>query len=184
MYYRVTETYDDKLYTDATVTNMYDVIPFNVTLPEKIGNKFPILQLDLDSDLRPNDYFKSGPFVIVSSKMKAILEIFNAEYEFFDVVITSDKITYPKGDYFFAHLLCAIDFINKKQSIYKPYDSNDAFIEKVERLIINERSLNGSPVAMLKNCFENITIYQDKLVEKLIKESVLGIEHEKLTSEI
>lgn len=32
MYYRVTETYDDKLYTDATVTNMYDVIPFNVTL--------------------------------------------------------------------------------------------------------------------------------------------------------
>ncbi|WP_105619613.1 hypothetical protein [Cronobacter sakazakii] len=96
MYYRVTETYDDKLYTDATVTNMYDVIPFNVTLPEKIGNKFPILQLELDSDLRPNDYFKSGPFVIVSSKMKAILEIFNAEYEFFDVVITSDKITYPR----------------------------------------------------------------------------------------
>ncbi|ELY2651593.1 imm11 family protein [Cronobacter sakazakii] len=184
MCYRVTETYDDKLYTDSTVTNMYDVIPFNVTLPEKIGNKFPILQLELDSDLRPNDYFKSGPFVIVSSKMKAILEIFNAEYEFFDVVITSDKITYPKSDYFFAHLLCAIDFINKKQSIYKPYDSNDAFIEKVERLIINERSLNGSPVAMLKNCFENITIYQDKLVEKLIKESVLGIEYEKLTSEI
>lgn len=140
--------------------------------------------MELDSDLRPNDYFKSGPFVIVSSKMKAILEIFNAEYEFFDVVITSDKTTYPKGDYFFAHLLCAIDFINKKQSIYKPYDSNDAFIEKVGKLIINERSLNGSPVAMLKSCFENITIYQDKLVEKLIKESVLGIEYEKLTSEI
>ncbi|EGT5683607.1 hypothetical protein AGJ32_20090 [Cronobacter turicensis] len=184
MYYRVTETYDDDLYTDATVINMEDVMSFRVTIPQKLGNSFPLLHLKLDSDLRPNDYFKSGPFVIVSSKMKAILESFNAEYEFFDVVITSDKTTYPKGDYFFAHLLCAIDFINKKQSIYKPYDSNDAFIEKVEKLIINERSLHGSPVAMLKNCFENITIYQDMLVEKLIKESVLGMEYEKVTSEI
>ncbi|WP_105624573.1 hypothetical protein [Cronobacter malonaticus] len=96
MYYRVTETYDDDLYTDATVINMEDVMSFRVTIPQKLGNSFPLLHLKLDSDLRPNDYFKSGPFVIVSSKMKAILESFNAEYEFFDVVITSEKNTYPR----------------------------------------------------------------------------------------
>ena len=94
MYYRIKEIYDDNLYTDATVTNMNDVMPFNVTLPEKLGTNFPVLQLELDSDLRPNDFFKSGPFVIVPSKMKKILESVRADYEYFDRIITSDTATY------------------------------------------------------------------------------------------
>ncbi|EOL8947296.1 hypothetical protein NNQ28_00900 [Cronobacter dublinensis] len=182
MYYRVAEAYDDDLHTDATVTNMNDVMFFNVTLPEKIGSNFPLLQLELDSDLRPNDYFNSGPFVIVSLKMKRILESVGADYEYFDVIITSDTATYPKGDFFFAHLLCEIDFLNKEKSVYTPYESNNAFIERIEKVVIDEKRMGGAPAAMLKNCFENVTVYQDKLVDKMIQESITGVEYKKIKS--
>ncbi|EOU9605671.1 hypothetical protein QMT25_08340 [Cronobacter dublinensis] len=182
MYYRVAERYVDDLHTDVTVTNMNDVMSFNVTLPEKIGSNFPLLQLELDSDLRPNDYFNSGPFVIVSLKMKRILESVGADYEYFDVIITSDTATYPKGDFFFAHLLCEIDFLNKEKSVYTPYESNNAFIERIEKVVIDEKRMGGAPAAMLKNCFENVTVYQDKLVDKMIQESITGVEYKKIKS--
>ncbi|MDV5354588.1 hypothetical protein QM201_06670 [Enterobacter asburiae] len=180
MYYRIKETYDDKLYTDATVTNMNDVMLFNVTLAEKLGSNFPVLQLELDSDLRPNDFFRSGPFIIVSAKMKKILESVRADYEYFDVIITSDTATYPKGDFFFAHLLCGIYFLNKEESVYTPYESNDAFIERIEKVVIDEQKMGGAPAAILKNCFEDVTVYQDKLVDKMIQASISGVEYEKL----
>lgn len=42
--------------------------------------------------------------------------------------------------------------------------------------------MGGAPAAMLKNCFENVTVYQDKLVDKMIQESITGVEYKKIKS--
>lgn len=62
MYYRIEESYDKVFYTDVTVTNMYDVMNYKVTLTDSLGSSFPQLDIIVDLERKLCDFLKSTFF--------------------------------------------------------------------------------------------------------------------------
>lgn len=110
MYYRIEESHDEVFYTDATVKNMNDVMNYKVTLTNNLGSKFPLLNVMVNSDHKPCDFFKSGPFLIISSNLKEIFESYKCKLEYYDVTLDHHSEFYNIGNYYFAHLVCEKNF--------------------------------------------------------------------------
>ena len=173
MYYRIEESYDEVFYTDATVTNMNDVMNYKVTLTNSLGSKFPLLNLIVNSEPKPCDFFKSGPFLIISSNLKKIFESYKCKFEYYDVTLEHHDIFYNIGNYYFAHLVCEKNFLDENNS---SYSLDGEYFDDIEKIAIEECALDNEPIACLSKSFENIVVVREDLANNMGCEKINGIE--------
>lgn len=171
MYYVIEETYEDEYYTDAVVENIQEILDYKVSLPEKLGNNFPRLMVKVISKNKPTDFFMSGPILIVSKELKDIFDRFNSKIEYFPVSLIHKKTTY-ENSFYFAHVLCDMDFIDKEKSIYT---MDRGYFDEIEKLVINEDILNNEPIVILTKSFLRVLIINEELFKEINKLSITGI---------
>lgn len=181
MYYRIRESYEEDSYTDATVTNMRDIMHFKVTSTLELGKSFPVLNVKVDSENSPGDYFMSGPFLIISSEVRNIFDKHNCKFEYFDVVVNHNGNVIEQGCFYFAHILCEKSFIDKDESIYS---LDDDYIDEISKLVINNDSIAEESIVSLAKSFELVLIVNESLANEIIEKKITGVELERVCSKI
>lgn len=123
------------------------------------------------------DYFTSGPYLLVSERLRYLFITLNAKFEYYPVNIINKTKKCINPKYYYAHLLSESDFINKANSIYETFEYNPEYINEIEKLIVNKNT--DITVSYLTKCIDrSFMLINENVAKKLLENKITGIELE------
>lgn len=159
-------------YTRAAILNAKALAGVKLTAGFSLVGHLPEISLDIISDYPPADYFNAGPLFVVSERLRGLLESANAAIEYHPVVLFKDGHEIHGGGYCFANLLKKIDCFNFEKSIYT---MDGEFIDKIQRLEIDESKADGNPLFRLARSFDVITLASQDLRDTVLGAGITGV---------
>lgn len=115
-----------------------------------------------------NDFFLSGPLLIVSETLKGVLELADANCEFIEVAV-SPKARSGKRTFFFCNTLECIDCIDHKRGKYTFWDEprfRDR-VKTIRKLAINDAKARGHGLFRLSKGGEFIVCASESLARRV-----------------
>jgi hypothetical protein len=163
---------NEKVYTRAVIENPKSLAGKKLTSGLPLAGQLPELRMELTKKYPPADYFHAGPIFIVSERMRVLLESKQANIEFHSITLLRAGQEINAGRYFFANLLEKVDCIDRDKSEYK-LDAD--FIDKIEKLVIDDTKANSKPLIRLAKTYDVITLASQELADAVVASGMTGI---------
>ena len=144
---------------------------------DPFGNNFPHTSVTIKSSDPPCDYFETGAMIIVSERLKNVLNEFCIHAEFFKIKIIFKNIIYTDQDIYFCHILDCIDCFDYEKSIFTLHDKlgfTDR-IKSVSRLVIDEDKTSSCHLFRIAKGAEYIICASDILAAELLANHFSGM---------
>jgi hypothetical protein len=154
----------------ATVDNLRDIYDYKLTVGEMLGSNFPKLRLQLDDDGKPADYIESGPMLIISEKLKKIMETLNCLVEYHPVELRHKDGSSAAENYFLANILLHLDFLDQRAV----YTMEDDCIDEIESLVVDDDKVEGVNLCYLKNAYDAVLLASDRFAILCRDQNVTG----------
>jgi hypothetical protein len=127
------------------------------------------VQTNLDIGLP--DYWICGPLIMVSSKLKSIIESHKAEVEFLPAQIHCRGRTV--GGNHCVHFLKVIDCIDAARTVAS---LRDGWFEDIEKLALDESRAGDSPLFVVDRTFRRIVCVGSRLASHLREAKLTGMQ--------
>ena len=163
---------NEPVYTRASIENAKDLKGIRITACEPLAGVLPELRVAVTSDYPPADYFNAGPLMLVSERLKSVLLEHGARAEFLAVVLTRNGKPLDFGSYYVFNLLGKVDCLDYERAVYQ---MDGEFVDKIERLAIDEGKAQGHAVCRLDRCFDVITAADQKLAQAIQGQGLTGM---------
>lgn len=174
MHYVIRTNLDEpNLVVRATVMSMDALKGKRLTTGASFGNTFPRLELQLDQEGEAADFFESGPLLIISDKMKDILNGLGCAVELNDVdLIDVDGIP-SKMAYYVVNILDSVECLDYEHSVY---EMDEDYIDQIDTLVIDEEKAGNTHLLRLKNSYDNIILASEELMKLCRGARVTGVQ--------
>ena len=163
---------NEKTYTRAAIENPKSLSGRKLNSGLPLSGQLPELRMEVVTEHPPADYFSAGPLFLVSARMRDLLESKRANVEFHPVVLLRGGREFNAGCYFFANLLDKVDCLDREKSEYK---MDGEFIDKIEKLVIDDAMVNSKPLFRLANSYDVITLVSQELADAIIASGMTGV---------
>lgn len=157
----------------ATIVNMEALRGVKRTAGASFGGSFPRLKLRLDDEGEAADFFESGPFIVISKRMRAILSELGCVVEYHGIDLVRIDGAPHKDGYCIANIVAAIDCFDYRRAIY---EMDGDYIDRIDVLAIKEELAGDAPIFRLKNSYDNIVFAGESLVARCRDGSISGVE--------
>jgi hypothetical protein len=131
----------------------------------------PVVKVDTDLDIGLPDYWSCGPLIVVSSRLKAILEAHKSEVEFLPAEIHCRGRTV--GGNHLVHLLKVIDCIDAARTVASLRDGR---FEDIEKLALDESRTEDSPLFLVDRTVRRIVCVGSQLASHLREAKLSGVQ--------
>ena len=163
---------NEPVHTRATVLNIKALAGINLTGGHPLLGQLPVITLEIVSDYPPADYFNAGPLFVVSERLRKLFEVVGVPVEYHPVVLhnkTQEKIF---AKYFFANIIDKVDCFDFENSVYT---MDGEFIDKIQKLEIDESKTAGRALFRLARSFDVITFASQKLQDAVFEAEITGV---------
>ena len=163
---------NEQTYTRAAIENPKSLSGKKLTSGLPLSGQLPELRMEVVTEHPPADYFSAGPLFLVSARMRDLPESMLANSEFHPVVLLRRGQELKPGGYYFANLLDKVDCLDRNKSKYK---LDGEFIDKIEKLVIDDAKTNSKPLFRLANSYDVITLVSQELADAIISSGMTGV---------
>jgi len=142
-----------------------------------LADRFPLTTVEIETDSIPDDYIEAGSLIIVSGRLKVVMEEMGVHAEFIRLRMTRDGKEYTNQEFYFCNILDCVDCFDYKRGVFK-FCSKPGFtseIDSVERLAIDEAKAASHVLFRLGNGLEYIICVSDALAERLKASGYVGM---------
>ena len=103
-------------YTQADNLSIDDDAFWNLLTCKSLKPGFPETTIAIRSESPPTDYFEVGSMIVVSQRLKQLLENVQAKAEFFKLNVQSDREDFAGIEYYCCNVLECVDCIDYSRS--------------------------------------------------------------------
>lgn len=162
---------NERAYTRAQIVNVKALSGVKLVSGKSLIGQLPGIELEIISDYEPADYFSAGPLFIVSDRLRTVFEAVNAAVEYHPVTLLNQPGLRNGPEYFFANLLEKVDCFDFEKSVYS---LDGPFIDKIEKLAIDESKAVGKELFRLANSYDDITLVSQDLADSVTSAGLTG----------
>ncbi len=157
----------------AKLKNVRDFLYTRLTSPEPWPKNMPtpVVAVETNLDIGLPDYWSCGPFIMVSSKLKSILEAHKAEVEFLPAQIHR-RVKRVGGNHS-VHFLKVIDCIDATRTVAS---LRDGCFEDIEKLTLDESRTQDSPLFVVDRTSRRIVCVSSRFASHLRKAKLSGLQ--------
>lgn len=163
---------NERAYTRAQIVNLKALSGVRFFASESLIGQLPEIKLEITTEYPPADYFKAGPLFILSGHLRTLFESVNALVEYHPVTLLRSHRVLQEREYFLANLLEKVDCFDYEKSVYTLAGD---YIDKIEKLSIDESKAEGAPLFRLANSFDVITLASGELVDAVTAAGLTGV---------
>lgn len=163
---------NDRFYTRASIVNAKALVGLKLVAGQSLVGLLPVIDLEIESDCEVADYFNAGPLFVVSEKLRKVLDDANASVEYHSVNLLKKGKRIDGVKYYFANLLEKIDCFDFEKSTYTV---DDGFIDKIERLVIDESKVNQKTLFRLDRSYDVIIFASSNLRDAIETRKISGV---------
>lgn len=133
---------DPDVWTLANVTNYLDLcdqgLKPNLCVPAP--QPFPSSTLEIETEGEPADFIWAGSLFVVSGQLRAILDNFQVNAEFFQLKVIHKGEIYQKREFYFANLLDAVACLDYEKS---KYETTPFGVSEIAKLVLDDSKAAG-----------------------------------------
>lgn len=157
----------------AKFKNVREFLYIKLTSPEPWPKNMPtpVVAVQTNFDIGLPDYWICGPLIMVSSKLKSILEVHKAEVEFLPAQIHCRGRSV--GGNHCVHFLKVIDCIDATRTVASMQDGR---FEDIEKLALDESRTQDSPLFVVDRTSRRIVCADSKLASHLREAKLSGVQ--------
>ena len=157
----------------AKFKNVREFLYIKLTSPEPWPKNMPtpVVAVQTNFDIGLPDYWICGPLIMVSSKLKSILEVHKAEVEFLPAQIHCRGRSV--GGNHCVHFLKVIDCIDATKTVASMQDGR---FEDIEKLALDESRTQDSPLFVVDRTSRRIVCADSKLASHLREAKLSGVQ--------
>lgn len=134
---------DPGVWTLANVTNYLNLcdqgLMPNLCVPAP--QPFPSSTLEIETAAEPADFIWAGNLFVVSGQLRAILDEFQVNAEFFQLKVIHNGEIYQKREFYLANLLDAVACLDYERSEYETTPFGVSAIDKSCLMIPRQRGI-------------------------------------------
>jgi|GEM_PF-3275455 hypothetical protein len=167
------ETFDDKNYTDAKMSDLTKLRGVKL-LRGAIGSKaFPSdVYVEIRSSTRPTDFFRAGIFWIISAKLRSLLDSHNVESEYFPVGLRNKRGQELEGNWFCFNPTLILDWFDWSDSRFKMEQN---FATEIKKLKSKPDGIGRHPLAVAARTIPVLIALSDELARDIIECGCTGV---------
>lgn len=151
-------------------------IPRDLMQCVSMVGRFPETTIAIRSDAPPTDYFDVGSMMVVSARLRQLLERLDARAEFFRLNVRTAAGDFPGADYYCCNILDRVDGIDRERSEFtlhtKPGFTDH--LDGIQKLVLDETIAGSHVLFRLARGAEYITAVSDELADAIKQEAITG----------
>jgi hypothetical protein len=138
-------------YTEADFRNIANETLRGLILGVPMSGRFPETTIAIRSESPPTDYFDVGSMMVVSARLRQVLESFQARAEFLRLNVETASGPFTGDPYYCCNILQFVDCVDRGRSELT-YQTKPGFtdrIDMIQRLAIDEAIAGSHPLFRL-----------------------------------
>lgn len=157
----------EEFFTEAQYEDIGLVRHVKFTRPESLRGQFPEgLRLIVESTYPPADYFKCGSMDVASEGLMRELESHpGVKAEFFPIEVVTGARARVGAQYYCMHVLDRADCFDFERSKFSV--DEDGFIERIDRLVLDESRALGHELFRIANVDFVILCTSEQLAQRV-----------------
>lgn len=176
----LTQTISDASFTDGAILNMDEHLGTYIKMItcETLAAEFPQATVEILTSHPPDDYFVTGSMVVVSDRLKLILDTFAVKVEYFQLNIIYKGAAFTDRCYYFCHILDCVDCFDFALGSCTFHDKPGFTdrIDSIDTLVIDEAKASSHHLFRLGRGAEYIICVSDALSSALQAANLTGFE--------
>lgn len=151
-------------------------IPQDLMKCVPMAGRFPETTIAIRSESPPTDYFDVGSMMVVSARLRQVLEIFQAKAEFFRLNVETASGPFAVTPFYCCNILERVDCVDRGRSELT-YHTKPGFtdhIRSIQRLAIDESIADSHPLFRLAKGAEDLVGIGDELADAIKQEAITG----------
>jgi hypothetical protein len=146
-------------------------IPF--MFGDRLMDRFPAdATVLIRSNRPPTDYFKAGPFPVLSSRVRAVLDKFAVHAEFLRVSVALRNGDPSPGEWFCFNVLEVVDCLDRAKS---QFTQEQNYAIDIGRVAINEEACRAAPLVLAAKTIPELVVVRDDVAEAIQAAGCSGV---------
>jgi hypothetical protein len=167
------QDFRDRIYTDAIMRDATRFRGIAFMFGRSLTDRFPTdATIEIRSERAPTDFFMAGPFPVVSSRLKGILEEFAVQGEFMPV-----RLVRRKGDPVIGNWYCfnAVQVCACFDRTRSRFEAEQDYATNIERLAINDSACKSAPLVLAEKTIPHLLVVRDDLANAITSAGCSGV---------
>lgn len=141
------------------------------------AGRFPETTIEIRSEAPPTDCFTSGSMLVVSGRMKGVLEEIGAHCEFFRLKVVYREKFYEAIEYYYCNILDSVDCFDLDHGEYVLSDSPgfEDHVHRIHKLVLREDIASQYDLFRIAKGGGHIVCVSDRLADRIVERKITGI---------
>jgi len=164
--------FSDAQFTDAAMDDAGRYRGITLMSGRSVADRFPSDASIISRRKRPPcDYFLAGPFPVVSSKLRTVLDSFAVDAEYLPVAVESPNAQYVAGDWYCFNVLNVADCLDRERSVFTP---EREFATKIKEIVLQEEYCTG-PLMLIAKAIPFLLVARDDVADAVATARCTGV---------